>query len=93
MQTDDIYQHAIDWIWAAVAGAFIAVSGAIVRIWRHEERIKALEAANTERSGALRDLTRKVDDNHADIGNRIDELGQDIRADLRVILGRVMDKG
>lgn len=90
---NDVFAHAIDWIWAALAGAFVTVSGAIVRLWRHEERIKSLENANAQRVEALRDLTRKVDENHNDIGGRIDAMGQEIRADLRLLMTRVIEKG
>ena len=90
MQTDEIYSHAIDWIWGVALAISGVLGGAFVRLWRHEERIKALEAANLERTEAIHALGRKVDDNHGDIGSRIDSMSNEIRADLRVIMSRCL---
>ena len=72
-------------------GAFtLMVGGAIARLWRHEERIKALEDSHASRAAALDALSEKVDANHAAISERIDYNFEGIRSDLRVILSRCL---
>lgn len=87
---NDVFQHAIDWIWAALVGAFVTVSGAIIKVWRHEERIKALEAQHAEKINVLSDLTGKIDSNHEALTDRLASAVEDIRADLRVITTRCL---
>ena len=83
--------HALDWMWAVIASAAAVLGGAIVRLWRHEERLKALEVTAKERAEVLQDLSEKVDRNHSSVTDRIDALGKDIRDDLRIIMGRCLN--
>jgi hypothetical protein len=87
---DEIFHKALDWIWLALVGAFVTVSGAIVRIWRHEERIKALEAASAAKLAVISGLGNKVDDNHTAITTRLDLAVKEIRDDLRIIMTRCL---
>lgn len=90
MQTDDIWNHAIDWLWAVLAGAFIVIARSIIRLRGHEERIKALELSDERMEKTLRDLAKKMDDTHSATRSHIDSRVDDIRADLRIIMGRCL---
>lgn len=85
--------HAVGAAIAALGGFALMVGGAIARMWRHEERIKALETGALARSAALDSLAEKVDSHHASTAERIDAMGAEIRADLRVIMSRCLTIG
>ena len=89
----DVFHHAIDWVWAALVAAFVTVAGAIIRLWRHEERIKALEAQHVEKINVLSTLTGKIDANHEALTDRLASAVEDIRADIRVITTRCLMVG
>ena len=93
MNVNDIYDHAIDWLWAVVAGAIVVTGRAFVRIWRHEERIKALENVTDHHSLSLQDLSDKVDKSHHETRNHIDSRFEEVRNDLRLIMGRCLSIG
>ena len=80
--------HAITAALAAVGTFGLMVAGAFVRLWRHEERIKAIEDSAQERSAALSSLADKVDQHHAVTVERSDSSNAEIRADLRIIQAR-----
>lgn len=82
--------HAITAALAAVGTFGLMVAGAFARLWRHEERIKALEDGRTTNATAIDALAAKVDDHHASTAERIDTMGAEIRADLRVIMSRCL---
>ncbi len=82
--------HAITAALAAVGTFGLMVAGAFARLWRHEERIKALEDGRTTHATAIDALAAKVDDHHASTAERIDSMGAEIRADLRVIMSRCL---
>ena len=82
--------HAVGAALAALGTFTLMVGGAIARLWRHEERIKALEGTQASRSAALDALAEKVDSHHASTAERIDTMGAEIRADLRVIMSRCL---
>ncbi len=82
--------HAVTATLAALGGFAVMVGGAIARLWRHEERIKALEAGRTAHATALDALAEKVDANHAAISEHIDYNFESVRSDLRVILSRCL---
>ena len=86
----DVWQHALDWVWAALVGAFVTVAGAIIRLWRHEERIKALEAQHVEKVTVLSNLSTQIDANHEALTDRLAAAVEDIRADLRVLTTRCL---
>jgi hypothetical protein len=86
----DIFHHALDYIWIALSGAFVTVLGAIIKIWRHEERIKALEVQHSEKISVLSNLTTKIDKNHEALTDRLASSVEDIRADLRIITSRCL---
>ena len=86
----DVWNHALDWVWAALVAAFVTVAGAIIRLWRHEERIKALESQHHEKISVLSTLTGKIDANHEALTDRLAAAVEDIRADLRVITTRCL---
>jgi hypothetical protein len=87
---NDLLHHALDWLWAVVAGVFIIISGAIVRLWRHEERIKTLEEHHLQKINVLSDLSSKVDRNHSEITARLDLGLGEIRDDIRVLTTRCL---
>lgn len=87
---NDFVNKALDWIWVALVGAFITVAGAIIRIWRHEERLKALEAASNHKLTIFNGLADKVDMNHEAITDRLDAAVKEIREDLRIIMTRCL---
>lgn len=80
--------HAVGAAFAAVGTFGLMVAGAFARLWRHEERIKALEDSAQARSAALTSLADKVDTHHSATVERIDSMSAEIRADLRVIQAR-----
>lgn len=82
--------HAVTATLAALGGFAVMVGGAIARLWGHEGRIKALEDGRTAHATAIDDLVKKVDAHHSATTERIDALGEGIRADLRVILSRCL---
>lgn len=82
--------HAITAALAAVGTFGLMVAGAFARLWRHEERIKALEDGRTTHATAIDALAEKVDNHHASTAERIDTMGAEIRADLRVIMSRCL---
>lgn len=82
--------HAVGAALAALGAFALMVGGAIARLWRHEERIKALEDGRTTNATAIDALAAKVDDHHASTAERIDTMGAEIRADLRVIMSRCL---
>ena len=86
----DSFDHALEWLVGVASAATIAVSGAIVKIWRHEERIKSLEAVQAEKTAALSALAEKMDHNHEALTDRLAGAVEDIRADLRVITQRCL---
>ena len=86
----DVWQHALDWVWAALVGAFVTVAGAIIRLWRHEERLKALEAQHVEKVTVLSNLSTQIDANHEALTDRLAAAVEDIRADLRVLTTRCL---
>ena len=86
----DVWQHALDWVWAALVGAFVTVAGAIIRLWRHEERLKALEAQHVEKVTVLSNLSTQIDANHEALTDRLAAAVEYIRADLRVITQRCL---
>jgi len=90
MNADDIYTRAIDWAWALVAGAAMVLGRAFVRIYRHEERIKSLEQTRDQHASALADLTEKVDSSHQATRTHIDSRFEEVRDDLRIIMGRCL---
>jgi hypothetical protein len=90
MDTSYVYTRALDWLWAVIAGAFVLVGRAFVRLYRHEERIQSLEASRAERIRQMADLAEKVDANHQDTTARLDAIAEDIRADLRIIMNRCL---
>lgn len=82
--------HAITAALAAVGTFGLMVAGAFVRLWRHEERIKAIEDSAQERADALTSLSEKVDAYHAATGERIDTSLEGVRSDLRIIMSRCL---
>lgn len=82
--------HAVGAALATMGAFALMVGGAIARLWRHEERIKALEGTQASRSAALDALAEKVDSHHAATTDRIDAMGEGIRADLRLIISRCL---
>lgn len=90
---DDPLDHAIDWLLGLVTAAIIAVAGAIMKVWRHEERIKALEAHHNNHDDTLKALSDKVDHNHNSLTDRLAEATEDIRADIRVLTNRLLNGG
>lgn len=90
---NDIFHHAIEWVWAVISGAAIVIGGAVVRLWRHEERIRTLEGYHLQKLSVLERLSDKVDANHLDTAARLDDLAKEIRADLRVIINRFLTVG
>lgn len=74
---DDPLNHAIDWLLGLATAAIAAVSGAIMKIWRHEERLKA--------------LAEKVDNNHNSLTDRLAGATEDIRADIRMLTNRLLN--
>jgi chromosome segregation ATPase len=93
MNTDGLIDHAINALWAAIVGATTIIGAAIVRLWRHEERLKALEANHNRASETLSELSTKIDHNHNAITDRLASAVEDIRADLRVITQRCLMVG
>ena len=87
---DEFFRKALDWVWVSLVGAFVTVAGAIIRIWRHEERIKALEAASSHKLAIFSGLADKVDTNHEAITERLDAAVKEIREDLRIIMTRCL---
>lgn len=67
-----------------------AIGGAFMRVWRHEERIKALEAARAAEVKALADLSDVVHSNHESTREQLTDAMREIRADLRLIMNRCL---
>lgn len=82
--------HAVSAALAALGGFALIVGGAVSRLWGHEGRIKALEDVRATHATAIDDLVKKVDAHHTATAERIDQLGEGIRSDLRVILSRCL---
>ena len=89
----DLAHHALEWLWAVVVGAAGVLGAAVVRLWRHEERIRTLEGYHLQKLSVLERLSDKVDANHLDTATRLDDLAKEIRADLRVIMNRLLTVG
>jgi hypothetical protein len=86
----DSFDHAIQWLVGVASAATIAISGAIVKLWRHEERIKALESLHRDQADTLASVSEKIDKNHEAITDRLAGAVEDIRADLRIITQRCL---
>lgn len=82
--------HIIGWMGTAVAAVAALMGGALIKLWRHEERIRTLEHHHVNKIAALTDIAKKVDSNHAEMAERVDAMSKEIRADLRVIMTRCL---
>lgn len=91
MQVESLYDKALDWLWMVAIAVATVVGRAFVRIWRHEERIKALEAARSNEAKALSDLAKVVYENHESTREQLTDAMSEIRADLRIIMSKVID--
>lgn len=92
--------HLVEGVVAAVGGLAVLIGASIVRLWKHDERLRAieerhlaLEARNDKRDEAIAELSRKVDETHAFTTERIDHMFTEIRKDLRVITTKCLAFG
>jgi hypothetical protein len=83
---------AADYAW----GLAVVIGGVVVAMLRKqstlEARIAALEDHHIERTRQLSVIDRKIDENQHLLLGSIDKSRDDLRADLRMIVSKLLDK-